>query len=74
MQLQLPIRLVLKDPQKFKQDAEEYFKNHQKLKPVRFGYTVEYAESLEYGTGPLNQHQPTVNGGDYTYRTISKDG
>ena len=44
--------------------------NHRKLKPVRFGYTVEYAESLEYGTGPLNNYQPTVNKGFYTYKSI----
>lgn len=71
--LNLPIKLVLKDPQKFKEDAKEYFENHQRLKPVRFGYTVHYAESLEYGTGPLSNYQPTVNGGNYTYKKIWDD-
>lgn len=40
------------------------------MKPVRFGFSVDYAESLEYGTGPLRNMQPTVDGGNYTYDKI----
>ena len=71
--LQLPMKLVIKDKEEFKKDILEYLKHHRRLKPVRFGYTVEYAESLEYGTGPLDQYQPTVHGGDYSYATIYKE-
>ena len=67
------IRFELADKDQFKKDLIEYLKNHQKLKPVRFGFTTDYAESLEYGTGPLNNFQPTVNGGNYTYKTVWND-
>lgn len=40
------------------------------FQPVEFGYTVDYAESLEYGTGPLRIIQPTVHSGNYTYEYI----
>lgn len=70
IQVKLPIRFKLKDTEAFKDALVEYLKNHRKLKPVRFGFGEEYAESLEYGTGPLNQYQPTVHGGNYTYKTI----
>ena len=68
--VKLPVKFEIKNPEEFKKELMEYFQNHKKLKPVRFGYTTEYAESLEYGTGPLNQFQPSVKGGSYTYRTI----
>ena len=69
-QLALPIKFKIKDTDDFKKNLLEYFREHRRLKPVRFGFTVEYAESLEYGTGPLSQFQPTVHGGAYTYKTI----
>ena len=69
-ELTIPIKFKLKDEEQFKKDAVEYFKEHKKLKPVRFGFTTDYAESLEYGTGPLTLYQPTVNGGNYTWKSI----
>lgn len=69
--LRLPIRFVIhRNDADFKKDMVDYFTNHKKLKAVRFGYTTEYAEVLEYGCGPLNDFQPTVHGGSYTYKTI----
>ena len=71
--LRLQITFRLADERQFKEDATEYFKQHKKLKTVRFGYTTDYAESLEYGTGPLKNFQPTVKGGNYSYETIYKE-
>lgn len=65
----LPIKFKVKEIP-FKKDAVEYFKEHKKLRPVRFGYSIHYAEVLEYGCGPLNDYQPTVDYGDYTYKSI----
>lgn len=70
IQIKIPINFKVKDTDKLKKDLIEYLQNHRKLKPVRFGYTTEYAESLEYGTGPLDYFQPTVHGGSYSYKTI----
>lgn len=69
-QLTLNIKLKLKNETELKEQLVNYLENHKKLKPVRFGYTTEYAESLEYGTGPLSLMQPTVHGGSYTYKRI----
>lgn len=71
--IQIPIRWKLKDAQDVKQEFTDYLKNSNKLKPVRFGYSVDYAESLEYGTGPLKNMQIIVNGGNYTYESIWED-
>ena len=68
--LMLPIKFRLSDENEFREDLKRYLLNHSKLKTVRFGYTTDYAESLEYGTGPLKDFQPTVHGGNYTYETI----
>lgn len=70
IQVKLPIKFKIKDEDAFKDALVEYLKNHRKLKPVRFGYTTDYAESLEYGTGPLDYFQPTVHGGNYSYNSI----
>lgn len=70
IQLSIPIKLKVENTDEMKEDILKYLKNHSKLKPVRIGYTIEYAESLEYGTGPLNTIQSTVHGGSYSYRTI----
>ena len=51
-QLTLNIKLKLKNETELKEQLVNYLENHKKLKPVRFGYTTEYAESLEYGTCP----------------------
>lgn len=44
-----------------------------KYQPVYFGFTTDYAEALEYGTGPLRDMQPTVHGGAYTYDSVWRD-
>lgn len=69
-QIQIPIRWKLKDIQDVKREFIDYLKNSNKLKPVRFGYSVDYAESLEYGTGPLRDVQIIVDGGKYTYESV----
>lgn len=63
--LHLPVRFVIRQDQAFIDETTEYFKNHHKLKPVRFGFDSGHAESLEYGTGPLSEYQPTVHNGNY---------
>ena len=68
--LPLPIKFKIKDKDQFRKESIEYFKNHRKLRPVKCGYSTHYAEVLEYGCGPLNNYQPTVNGGDYSFKTI----
>ena len=68
--LPLPIKFKIKDKDQMTKDAVDYFKEHRKLKPVFVGFTIEYAEVVEYGCGPLNDYQPTVNGGNYNYKTI----
>lgn len=70
MKVQVPIKWKILNEAQLTEDVKNYLKTHKRLTPVRFGYTVKYAESLEYGTGPLNDYQPTVNDGDYTYKTI----
>ena len=55
-----------------KDDAVEYFKNHKRLTPVRFGYDTEYAQVLEYGCGPLSKFQPAYQNGDYSIESITK--
>ena len=40
-ELTIPIKFKLKDEEQFKKDAVEYFKEHKKLKPVRFGFTTD---------------------------------
>lgn len=72
IRLNLPIKFKVKDADDFKKKAVEYFKEHRKLKPVVFGFSTDYAESLEYGTGPLSLYQPTVHHGNYTRETIYK--
>ena len=37
---------------------------------MQFGFKSGYAESLEYGTGPLNDYQPTVDNGNYTFKSV----
>lgn len=71
--VRLPVKFVIKDQYALTEEIKNYLKDHKRLKPVRFGYTTDYAESLEYGTGPLNDFQPTVNGGSYTYKTIYRN-
>lgn len=73
LEVELPVKFKIKNESDFKKDLAEYFEQHRKLKPVRFGYTVEYAESLEYGTGPLDNYQPTVHHGNYTFQSIYKE-
>lgn len=68
--LQIPIRWKLKNIQDVQQAFKDNLKNDTRLKPVRFGYTVDYAESLEYGTGPLRDMQIIVDGGKYTYKSV----
>lgn len=72
VQVQLPVRWKVKVDGTTVDEAREYFKNHERLKPVRFGFDTDYAEVLEYGCGPLNDFQPTVDGGSYTYDSIYK--
>ena len=68
-QVRLPIKFVIKQ-QDIQEDAKKYFEQHKRLHPVRFGFSVAYAESLEYGSGPLRDFQPTVDGGNYTYESV----
>lgn len=68
--LNLPITFKIKDTDRFKEELRTYLKEHERIQPVRFGFETGYAESLEYGTGPLSLYQPTVNGGVYTYKSI----
>ena len=72
-EVQIKLKFKLKNQDELKQQLKQYLEEHKKLQPVRFGYTTEYAESLEYGTGPLSQLQPTVHGGDYSYKTIYEE-
>lgn len=72
MIVNLPIKWKIKDQGALTEEARNYFKEHKRLKPVRFGYTTSYAESLEYGTGPLSQRQDTVEGGNYSWDSIYK--
>lgn len=68
-QMKIPLKLRVELD---KEEVKRYFEQHKRLQPVRFGYTIDYAESLEYGTGPLRFAQRTVKGGNYTYQTIYK--
>lgn len=68
--VQLQLKFKLKNEEEMKEELKDFLENHKRLKPVRFGFSTGYAESLEYGTGPLSLYQPTVHGGDYSYKTI----
>ena len=73
MNITLPIKWKIKNEAELKDSTKEYLKTHERLKPVRFGYTTSYAESLEYGTGPLSMRQPTVDGGNYSWDSIYEE-
>ena len=69
-QIQLPLKFKLKNTDELKEELRKYLESHKRLQPVRFGFTTGYAEALEYGTGPLSMLQPTVQNGNYSYKTI----
>lgn len=67
LKLRLPVTFDVKMDNA---ECERYFKEQERLRPAAMFCSTAYAESLEYGTGPLKDFQPTYNGGAYTYSGI----
>lgn len=76
LNIEFEMRIEQKDLEEFLKDYQYIQGKDQKLKvmaPVRFGFTTDYAASLELGTGPLRDMQPLVHHGAYTYESIWKE-
>lgn len=71
--LKIPIKFRIEVEKEDKHTLDRYLQNVDALKPIKIMVSTEYAEALEYGTGPLINMQKAVHGGAYTWDSIFQE-